>query len=99
MPFSFPQSPSTVRGWLLGAFALLLVLWITFFDSHSLLRRYQWHRELDRLTEENDRLRQQIETLEHQIDQPLSDEVVERIAREEYGMKRPGETVYRVEPE
>lgn len=77
---------------------MLLLLWIAFFDSHSLLRRYQWHREYDRLTRENERLRQQIDTLQARIDRPLSDEVVERIAREAYGMKRPGETVYRVEP-
>jgi cell division protein FtsB len=42
-------------------------------------------------------LRQQIDALEKKLGEPLPDAVVERIAREEYGMKRPGETVYPIE--
>jgi cell division protein FtsB len=97
MSVSLLRSSRSLRRWLLIGVAVVLLLWITFFDSHSLIRRYQWHAEHDRLTQENQELRARIEALEAQLDQPLSDEVVERIAREEYGMKRPGETVYRIE--
>jgi cell division protein FtsB len=97
MNVSLPTSSTSILRWLAAGLAALLLIWITFFDSHSLLRRYQWHQELERLTKENQRLREDIRRLESQIDQPLSDETVEEIAREEYGMKRPGETVYRME--
>ena len=73
-----------------------LLIWIAFFDSHSLLRRYQWHQEYDRLSTENEQLRQDIRRLRKKLDRPLSDSLIERIAREEYGMKRPDETIYRL---
>lgn len=75
----------------------LLVLWLLFFDSHSIYRRVQWHREYLQLRAENERLRAQIDDLSSKLEAGLSDEVVEQIAREQYGMRRPGETVYRVE--
>jgi cell division protein FtsB len=97
-----PKDASNRNGmmrWLLVGGAALLAVWITFFDSHSLLNRLQWHQEYEQLAAENERLKQRIETLERKLKQPLSDEVVERIAREEYGMKRPDETVYPIESE
>ena len=42
-------------------------------------------------------LRERIEVLESQLSDGPSDEDVERIAREKYGMRKPGETVYRVQ--
>jgi cell division protein FtsB len=97
MTVSLPPSSTSLIRWMAGGAALLLLVWITFFDSHSLLRRYQWHQELDRLTRENQQLREDIRRLERKLDRPLSDKDVEEIAREQYGMKRPGETVYRLE--
>ncbi len=75
---------------------LALGLWLLFFDSHSVLRRVQWHHEHQALLEENARLEAEIATLEAQMQALDSDLVIERIAREQYGMRRPGETVYRV---
>ena len=86
-----------LQGPLLVVAVLLATLWITFFDSHSLIKRVRWHQEMTRLTEENEALRHEIDLLEERLAVPLSDEVIEKIAREEYGMRRPGETVYRVE--
>lgn len=88
-----------LRSWIFGGLLATLLVWVLFFDSHSLLQRYQWHQELETLTQENAELQHDIQRLEEQLERPLSDQVVERIAREEYGMKRPGETVYRVNPE
>lgn len=96
MQFPRPQSKST---WLVGGLACLLLVWITFFDSHSLLRRYQWHQEHDRLTDENQKLREDIQNLREKLDRPLSDSLIERIAREEYGMKHPEETIHRLKEE
>ncbi|MCS3611433.1 FtsB family cell division protein [Salinibacter ruber] len=93
---------STLSGrhvrWGLGLLLGGVLVWVAFFDSHSLWQRYRWLQELEATARENADLRAEIERLRSQLDRPLSDSLVERIAREEYGMKRPGETIYRVEP-
>ncbi len=90
------MSNKRLRRWVIGGGLCILFVWITFFDSHSLLQRYQWHQQRDRLKAENEELRREIQHLRQQLDRPLSDSLIEHIAREEYGMKRPGETVYRL---
>lgn len=89
--------PGQVRRWLLVAGAAFMLFWFVFFDSYSLLSRIRWHQESTKLNSENAQLRSEIDELEAQLALPLTDEDVERIAREEYGMTRPGEVVYRVE--
>ena len=74
-----------------------LALWVAFFDSHSVLRRVGYARELDRLTVENGQLAAENEALSARIERGLDGETLERVAREEYGMRRPGERVYRLE--
>ena len=86
------------RWHLLFGVILLLGIWLAFFDSHSLLKRYRWHQERELLHHENQALRKRIDVLESKLEKGLSKEDVERIAREQYGMRRPGETVYRVAP-
>ncbi len=75
---------------------VVLAVWLTFFDSHSLIRRARWHSEHRALVAENARLQLEADSLSAAIEAGLSDEIVERIARETYGMRRPGETVYRI---
>ncbi|NNE71947.1 MAG: septum formation initiator family protein [Rhodothermales bacterium] len=82
------------RGYMIGAAAILLIFWIGFLDSHSLLKRYQWHREADALKRDNAALQEEIDRLEMELGKDLTDEEVERIAREQYGMQREGETVH-----
>lgn len=76
-----------------------LLVWILFFDSHSILNRVQWHQEYQELSSENEELREEIDELETRLEEPLSDDVIEQLAREDYGMSRPGETIYRIEEE
>ncbi len=75
----------------------LLLVWLTFFDSHSLQKRWQWHQESERLMERNQELEQSIQDLHRQLNAELPDEVIEQLARERYGMRKEGETVYHVE--
>lgn len=91
-----PHKPRLRHRILLGGI-FLLVVWLAFFDSHSLFKRYRWHRERTALAAENQRLEREIDALSNELSEGLSDDVVEQIAREQYGMRRPGETVYRVE--
>lgn len=74
-----------------------LALWVAFFDSHSVFRRMSYARELDRLTVENRQLEADNTALAARLEAGLDDATLERVAREEYGMRRPGERVYRVE--
>ncbi len=74
-----------------------LALWVAFFDSHSIFRRISYARELDRLTVENAELVARNEALAVQVERGLDNSTLERVAREEYGMRRPGERVYRIE--
>lgn len=75
----------------------LLVVWLLFFDSHSLVKRWTWHQESVRLMERNQALEQEILEIERQLGSKLPDELIEQLARERYGMRKEGETVYHVE--
>lgn len=86
-----------LRRWLLITGLAVGAVWFLFFDSHSLLRRAQYYAEARALAAENADLQAQIDRLDAQLDTGLSDEIVETVAREQYGMRRPGETVYPVE--
>lgn len=83
--------------WLIGGVLTLVLLWLAFFDSHALIKRVRFSQEHAHLVEENRQLRQKIEALQETLKTAPSDEMIERIAREQYGMRQPGETVYRIE--
>ncbi|WP_456426846.1 FtsB family cell division protein [Rhodocaloribacter sp.] len=93
------KSPAPVRRWILLTAVALLGVWLLFFDSYSLWNSVAWRREHARLEAENAMLRQENAALERKVSEGLSEEVVERIAREQYGMRRPTETVYRIKVE
>ena len=76
---------------------ILVTFWLVWFDSYSLIKRAGWEREFLELREENTRLRSEIEDLQTKLSSPVADSTIERIAREQYGMRKPNETVYRVE--
>lgn len=84
---------------LLLAGIVLLAAWLLFFDSHSIMKRVQWHREYVRLNAANVALEEKIDRVSEDLEKVGSDEVVEKIAREQYGMRRPGETVYPLQKE
>ncbi len=76
---------------------LFLVVWFTFFDTYSLWTRLQLEREKKSLIHKTEELVQNTEEIRLKIENLKNDPaLLERIAREEYGMRRPGETVYRI---
>lgn len=85
------------KTFLVGLLALFLVVWFGFFDTYSLYTRYQLNKERKELIKNTEELRAESKLLEEKIKaierNPL---LLEKIAREEYGMRKPGETVYRV---
>ena len=88
---------SRFRSRLLLACIAALAAWVLFFDSHSVLRRVDYARELDRLTTQNATLEAENARLAADVSRGLDAATVEEVAREQYGMRRPGERVYRVE--
>jgi cell division protein FtsB len=85
------------RRFVLMGLGILAIVWFLFLDSHSLWTRVQLHREHARLSEHNAAMAAEIAELEMKLSRPLTDDEVERIAREEYGMQREDETVYPIE--
>ncbi len=82
---------------LLSVLILFLILWFGFFDTYSLWSRLQLEREKRDLINRTEILVQQTEQLKLKIELLQNDPaLLEKIAREEYGMRRPGETVYRI---
>ncbi len=80
--------------WVLGGF---FVLWIGVLDTYSLLARYQLSRERAELIQRTEQLLRESDELSAKIQALQRDPaLLERIAREEYGMRRRGETVYRI---
>ncbi|PEN06987.1 septation ring formation regulator EzrA [Longimonas halophila] len=72
-------------------------IWVLFLDTHSVMHRIELHREHEALRAENERLQTNIDALREQLADSLSDAEIERIAREEYGMQYPNETVHPIE--
>ncbi len=79
---------------LLSAFVLI---WFGFVDSYSLLTRFELYSQKKDLKQKIEQLSVSTENLENRINHLNNDaQLLEKIAREEYGMRKPGETVYKV---
>jgi len=91
-------SPKSSRRWLFYVFsALLAVLSLfTLFGERGALHLWRLWGEDARLAERNFVLHKENESLRERIDQIRHDDAyLEKIAREELGLVRPGEIIYR----
>lgn len=85
------------RGFLFSLLLAALVLWFGFFDTYSPKTRISLQQEKNELVRQTERLVEQTREYESKLQQLDSNPfIIERIAREEYGMRKPGETVYRI---
>lgn len=79
---------------ILGGF---LLIWFTFIDTYSVWTRIELHQRKDELKEKKEKLKEETVILKERIENLKTDPfLLERIAREEYGMKKEGETVYKI---
>lgn len=86
------------RGILTGAIVAIL-LWMFIGGSDGLYRHARMRMEIADLRQSNEILTQQNAELRRQIDSLTSNlDYIERVARERYGMAKPGERVYRIIP-
>ncbi len=85
------------RTFLFSVLLLMLVLWFGFIDTYSVRTRVQLNNEKDGLIEESGRLQEETEAYREKMsDLESSPPLLERLAREKYGMRKPGETIYRL---
>ena len=93
-----PQPLTTRRKLLLGAAMALPVLAIFTFGSRGLLKRAELEIRYDKTYQQLYRERAVGDSLRSEIARMTSDTAaIERLARERYGLVRPGESIYRVE--
>lgn len=77
----------------------IVALWFLFFDTYSLTTRYQLETRKSELIERTTELEAKSEELQEKIKAlEKNPDLLEKIAREEYGMRKPGETIYRIKP-
>jgi cell division protein FtsB len=82
-----------------GILVLLLLVGLAIYGWQGVVRLRQMREQLQTLELENVALRQQAERLAETIDRLRHDPAyLERLAREERGMVRPGETVLKFPP-
>jgi cell division protein FtsB len=94
----FKPRPLTLRRKFgFAAIAALPVLAIFTFGNRGILKRVELQIEVDNLYQQLYRERSSGDSLRAAIKQlEGNDQAIERLARERYGMVRPGETIYRV---
>lgn len=82
---------------LLSTFVLV---WFSFVDSYSIYTRWSLHERKDFLKARTEALRAETELLKQKIESLNENTaLLEKIAREQYGMRKPGETVYKIRRE
>jgi len=85
------------KSFLLSILVIFLILWFGFFDTFSVWNRFQLQREKRSLVNRTEQLVVETEALRVKMESLRNNPaLIERIAREQYGMRRPGETVYRI---
>ena len=86
-------------GWILFLLSLLFVLFLLSIGKRGFIQQIRIHRQQQKLKTDINTLKEEEEQLKME-DEKLDDpEYIEEIAREEYGMAKKDEKVYKVVPE
>lgn len=85
------------KSFLLLVLGGIVVIWFGFFDTYSVWKRIELNNRKETLKEKTAKLKKQTISLRKDIKHLNTDPfLLERIAREEYGMKKEGEFVYKI---
>lgn len=83
------------RLYLIPAAVILFLLFFTVFGERGLLRIYELNREKQELARRSEALKTENDNLKREIEALKSDRrYLESIARKDFGLVRPNETVY-----
>lgn len=85
------------KSFLVSLLIAFMVVWFSFIDAYSLKTRWELSQKKHDLIEKTAELSLKSEELKTRLasleDNPA---LLEKIAREQYGMRKPGETVYKI---
>ncbi len=85
------------KSFLVSLLVAFLVVWFSFIDVYSLKTRWELSQRKKELIERTDELSFKSEELKTKLASLENNRVLlEKIAREQYGMRKPGETVYKI---
>ena len=88
------------KSFLLLVLGGVIIIWFLFIDTYSLWTRYQLNQREQALKAKTEQLEAETKQIIQKIDRLSQDPaLLERIAREEYGMKKEGETIYKIKVE
>ncbi len=83
---------------LLVFFFSSLMIWFCFIDTYSVYTRVKLNKQKQEFIERNRDLRIKTDELEVKLALLKEDKtLLEKIAREKYGMRKPGEKIYKIE--
>ena len=83
------------RSWILILLTAFVAVWFLFFDTYSLMTKYNLERQKKELIQKTEDYQLRTAELESKIEALENNpELLEKIAREDYGMRKPDETVY-----
>ncbi len=77
----------------------VFVIWMTFFDTNSLLIHLELRREIKKLEKQKDFLKEEIAKDKKVIEKLSDPEELEKFAREQYYLKKKNEEIYIIEYE
>lgn len=84
------------RMYLIPAGAILFILFFTVFGDRGLLRIHQLNREIQEVQARSEEMKAENEKLKREIEALKSDRrYLESIARKDFGLVRPNETIYK----
>jgi cell division protein FtsL len=92
------QSNRRKKLWLLGLLSFLALILFLSMGKRGFIQQIRVYREKKRLEKEIEALNEQRERLQGEKEKLNDPETIEKIAREEYGMAKEKEKVYRVVP-
>lgn len=85
------------KSYLFSLLVAFVVIWFSFIDVYSLQTRWQMAQQKKELIQKTEDLTAKSEQLKIKMDALEKDPaLLEKIAREQYGMRKPGETVYKI---
>lgn len=85
------------KSFLVLLLAAFIVIWFSFIDVYSLKTRWELHERKQDLKVKTEELAEKSEEIKTRMKALENDPaLLEKIAREEYGMRKPGETVYKI---
>ncbi|MGD1946856.1 MAG: septum formation initiator family protein [Croceivirga sp.] len=77
----------------------LFVIWMLFFDTNSFLIHRELQKEINKLEDQKDYLKKEIEKDKKQLNELKDPKALEKYAREKYYMKKENEEVFLIEYE